>query len=220
MANATSSTLRRILWPTLLTLAVSILRLVGELQGWVNSKSGGAGAWLGITWLVLVFGAWFGLRLRAAGSAPRLQPAWLWSLVPVLLFVGAFAYRMYDYTKGQGFQLTDTSAPAQAHIRTTLYLACAVGGVGMLVTFATWARLAWTLLLYGVVARVAVLAITYVAKVSGWNTHYTKFGPAGAEWELGETMFAATVAQLGMWVPFTVFVGGCVGCLLGGRRRA
>lgn len=217
MPATTSSTVRLILWPSLITLAVSITRLVGQLQGWITTRSGGEGALLGITWLAFLCGGWFGIRLRNSGSAPALRPAWLWTLLPPLAFFGAFGYRMYCYQQA-GFTMQDQSDAAYEHIRQTLQLAVLVGGVGMLLTFATWARLAWTLLLYGLVARVGVVAITYVAKTQGWDTHYTKLGPGGIEKDLGETMIAACIAQFGMWVPFTVMFGGFVGCLFAKKK--
>ena len=54
--------------PALITLAVTVTRLLLELAGapgWVASSSpGGAAALLGIVWLPLVFGPYFALKLR------------------------------------------------------------------------------------------------------------------------------------------------------------
>lgn len=65
---------KMILVPAVITLAVTLLRLIGELQGWsstfFNREAGGGGAVIGIAWLVPVFGAWFGWRLARAGSGP------------------------------------------------------------------------------------------------------------------------------------------------------
>lgn len=80
MDHANAPLLRLIFWPSLVTLLVSIARLVAEVQGWTTTMSGGSGALLGITWLVFVFGGWFGWRFGRAGSAPRVRRAWLWSL--------------------------------------------------------------------------------------------------------------------------------------------
>jgi len=63
-----------ILVPAVITLAVTLLRLVGELQGWsptlFNRDCGFCGALVGIWLLVPVFGAWFGWKLNRAGSGP------------------------------------------------------------------------------------------------------------------------------------------------------
>ena len=65
---------RLILVPAIITLAVTLLRLVGELQGWsprfFSKEAGGGGALVGIAWLVPVFGAWFGWKLARAGERP------------------------------------------------------------------------------------------------------------------------------------------------------
>jgi len=65
---------RLILIPALITLAVTILRLVGELQHWspslFNRSSGGGGALVGITWLAPLFGIYFAIRFVRAGGVP------------------------------------------------------------------------------------------------------------------------------------------------------
>ena len=63
-----------ILIPAVITLAVTILRLVGELRHWpralFNPDAGGPGALVGISWLPLVFGIYFALKLIQAGDGP------------------------------------------------------------------------------------------------------------------------------------------------------
>ena len=63
-----------ILWPAVITLAVTLLRLAGELMGGsdtlFNRAPGGAGAIVGIVWLVPVFGYYFGHRLARLGVRP------------------------------------------------------------------------------------------------------------------------------------------------------
>ena len=65
--------------PAVITLAVTLLRLVGELQGWspllFNREAGGGGALVGISWLVPVFGAWFGWKLAGPARARRASVA-------------------------------------------------------------------------------------------------------------------------------------------------
>src|SRR5215813_2742040 len=57
-----------VLVPALITLGVTLLRLVAEViraPGWLaSSEAGGRGALLGIVWLPLLFGPWFALRIR------------------------------------------------------------------------------------------------------------------------------------------------------------
>src|SRR5215210_5674031 len=70
---------RLILIPSMIALAVTILRLVGELQHWsgkwFDTNGGGiepAGvSWIiGITWLAFPFGVYFAMKLTAAGRGP------------------------------------------------------------------------------------------------------------------------------------------------------
>jgi hypothetical protein len=61
-----------ILVPAVITLAVTLLRLVGELLRWnptlFSREAGGAGAIVGIVWLVPVFGGYFAWKLVQAGD--------------------------------------------------------------------------------------------------------------------------------------------------------
>ncbi len=66
-----------VLWPAAVTLAVTVLRVAGELLDWTpvlfNRAVGGAGALVGIVWLIPVFGIHFGYRLAAqAEGSPEL----------------------------------------------------------------------------------------------------------------------------------------------------
>jgi len=78
--------------PALVTLGVTLLRLVLEFAGapnWLgNAGLGGTGAIIGIAWLPLVFGPWFHARLRAA-AAPG-QSVWK-ALAKTLLLYGLLA---------------------------------------------------------------------------------------------------------------------------------
>src|SRR6185503_16845441 len=65
---------RMIRIPALISLAVTFLRLVGELSNWspalFNREAGGGGALVGIAWLVPVFGIYFAIKLAQSGAAP------------------------------------------------------------------------------------------------------------------------------------------------------
>ena len=66
---------RLILVPALITLAVTIVRLVGEIAGGpaslFNSAAGGGGALVGIVWLIPIFGIYFGCKLVRGDLAPQ-----------------------------------------------------------------------------------------------------------------------------------------------------
>jgi hypothetical protein len=72
--------LRLIAIPSLITFAVTILRLTGELRHWsvrwFSPETGGITpsgvSWVvGITWLAAIFGAYFALKLLRSGQKPR-----------------------------------------------------------------------------------------------------------------------------------------------------
>ncbi len=58
---------RLILVPAIVTLAITLLRLIGELQGWspflFNKAPGGGFALVGISWLPIVFGPYFAWKV-------------------------------------------------------------------------------------------------------------------------------------------------------------
>lgn len=214
MTTTTPTLFRLLLLPSVLTLLVSIARLVSEVQGLGTTQSGGAGFWLGISWLAPVFGGWFGWRLARGGSAPTLSRAWLWALVALLAIVGTAVWQFSQIDR------TDRTDAAMAPLRSVVLTIVAVAIPMALLQFAVWRRLATALLLYGLIARATVVALTWLAKSQGWDTHYQKFGPGGIEVDMERTLVSATIAQLGFWVPFTIVTGTLVGCLVGGRRRS
>src|SRR5262245_9087042 len=69
------SPLRWVVIPVLITLAVPVLRLVGERNHWsptlFNDAPGGQMALIGIVWLVPIFGIYFALKLVRIGLVPE-----------------------------------------------------------------------------------------------------------------------------------------------------
>lgn len=202
------STSHLILVPSILTLAVTALRLYLQLEGQISSRSGGSFSFLGITWLGLLVAVWFGARLGQAGARPRTRAH---ALVVLLLLAAVMASVALQFA---GIDRADQSDAAYRDLRGVVLRCVLVGVLCGGVCIWMWPRLGLSLLAYALLARLGVLAVTWWAKTSGWDTHYTKFGPAGIERDLGETMFAASVAQLGFWVPFTV-VSGSVAAWVG-----
>src|SRR5271157_4952201 len=75
MADAKSVSIARLITiPALITLVVTIVRLVGELQHWgkpwVGNEAGGGLALIGISWLPILFGPYFAWKLAAGGDGP------------------------------------------------------------------------------------------------------------------------------------------------------
>ncbi len=78
MTNASTSgpNIRNlILAPAIISFAITILRLVGELNQWspavFSREAGGGGSLLGISWLVPVFGVYFAVKLVRDGYTPK-----------------------------------------------------------------------------------------------------------------------------------------------------
>jgi hypothetical protein len=211
MTDAKTTTLRLIAIPTVLTLGVNIARLWLEVNGTINSESGGGGALLGISWLMFLFGAWFAFRLRRLGSAPRVAKSFLLPLIAAVAFMGAAAMTFASSPEGADVPMDE--------MRSAVSLLAAVCCGGALLCFVAWPKLSWTLLLYAIPARLTVLALTWLAKDQGWDTHYTKFGQQGQQTDLQGTMTGASIAQLGIWVPLTVILGSLTGCVLFGRKK-
>ncbi|MGE0144142.1 MAG: hypothetical protein AB7I19_10615, partial [Planctomycetota bacterium] len=205
-------TLRCVAIPVLVTAAITLLRLFGEVDGWIDPRSGGGGFWLGITWLVFLFGAWFGLWLHREGSQPKRRPVWLFALPAMLVIIAAVAWRFGPLLEA------DRSDATFQRLRESVLMLAVIATSLMALMFFVWPRLALTLLVYGFASRAVVLAVTWYAKDQEWNTHYTKFGPPGLEFDMATTMQSAALAQLGFWVPFTVIAGTLAGGVFARRR--
>ncbi|MCB9877724.1 MAG: hypothetical protein H6835_09005 [Planctomycetes bacterium] len=203
-------TLRLILWPSLITLLISVARFFAETNELVTARSGGALAPLGITWLTFVFGAWFGRQLGRKGQGPKRSPAL--PFLTLLVIVGGIAWQFGPLRDA------DTSDATFEQLRRAVLVLVAIACAMATVCAIVWPRLAWTMLCYAILARATVVALTWLAKVFECDTHYTKFGPTGIERDLPETMLSASLAQFGFWVPFTVVAGVTAGALFGKRR--
>lgn len=194
-----------ILVPAAATLAVTVLRLSGELLEWdprfFSRAPGGGLAVVGIAWLVPFVGFYFGHRLAQAGLGPTSfaravgLPLTALVLVPILALL---APRL-----GLG-------GSATAHLAVWAVVAVIAGGVA----FAAWPRLVRTLLAYAVLARVPVVAVMWAATRWGWGTHYDAPPPGfpsltpTVRW-----MWTGVLPQLTIWVSWTVVVGALFGAL-------
>lgn len=196
-----------VLWPAAITLAITLLRLVGELQGWspalFNAAAGGGGALIGISWLPLVLGPYFAWTLARGGKGP--DSAWRVAGMAVLGMAVAFA----------------TFAGLVA---LKLGIAAVVGG--SLVSLATafmpwkaWPELGKVLFAYALSARVPVTIVMLVAIFGQWGTHYDVLPPNPppsllAMGPLGKWLAIGFLPQMTFWVAFTVLVGTLIGALV------
>jgi hypothetical protein len=207
---------RAALPPALVALAVTLLRLAGELRGWSEAwfsraTSGllpaGAASWLvGITWLALPFGAWFAWRLLRSGTAtPRAGRAVL--VVAVALVVLYGGTRLVGRL-GLGF-------PA------FLLAIWTVGVLAAVLAFQAWPALGRVLLAYGLLSRAVVALVMFLAMRGRWGTHYDYADvPRVQELPFGTAyVMLAFVPQLVFWVAYTIVVGMVAGAAVAFLRR-
>ena len=208
------ATRKLILVPAVITLAVTLLRLVGELQGWspllFNKQAGGGGALVGIAWLVPVFGAWFGWKLTRAGSGPGRIGRALGITLLALALVPAM-----------GFVMEKAGIDQQS--LTTLGIFVVASLVALGIGFTAWPALGRTLVGYGLAARVPVVIVMLVAMLGNWGTHYDvppspDFPAMGI---LAKWLWIGLLPQLTIWMAFTVVIGGLfgIGAAAIARRR-
>jgi hypothetical protein len=201
-----------ILVPALITLAVTIVRLVGELQAWsprfFSREAGGAGAIVGIVWLVPVFGVYFAAKLAKAGAVPGAGRVIAHAALALLLMALSVvaASRMI----------------ANRNAQFIVFMIASVVAAG--VAYRGWPALGRVLLAYGLAARVPVMLVMLVAISASWGTHYDVPPPGlPAMAALPKWFFIGMLPQLFLWVPFTVYVGALFGGLallaVGGRRE-
>jgi hypothetical protein len=193
-----------ILIASAITLLVTLTRLYMELYVWVEKDSpqkgpGGGMAWLGIAWLVIPFGFWFGRRLAAAGRRPSSNGRALGlAFVGLALFIGTM---MYVGNPNSTFTVDELK---------TMFGYVSIGApvITLLVLWA-WPSCWLALLLYGILARVPVIVIQYVALDRNWDTHYAKVHPKmPKDMSIADKGYALMMAQATLWIPFTILVGG------------
>lgn len=193
-----------VLWPALLTLAVTLLRLVGELRGWsppyFSPLPGGGLAVVGISWLPPLVGAWLGFRLARAGvRSPSPARTALWP-------AGALAAGL-----GLGYGLERLLKPSWT---ATFGLWAAVSVVVAAVAFAAWPALGRVLLAYAYAARVPVAIVAATAIWRGWGTHYDVPPPGfPAMPQLARWLWTGLLPQVTIWVAWTVATGALFAAL-------
>jgi len=205
MSNTSSavrpSVMSLILIPSVVTLFVTILRVYGELHNWprpwFSSQAGGGGAIIGISWLPLIFGPYFALKLSGAGAGPRStgKAIGFGALGIVLVF-------------GGGFLSFSPPFSAIRFIGGLLLMA-----IGAVLQFNPWPALAKTLLAYGYAARIPVAVVMFLAMKGNWGTHYDAVPPnyAGPTSLWGKWFAIGVIPQLILWIAFTMSVGMLVG---------
>lgn len=216
MSDTTSGRIGRlILVPAVITLAITLLRLVGELQSWsprlFSREAGGGGALVGIAWLVPVFGAWFGWKLARAGERTASVGRALGIVILALAAVPA-----------AGLVLSKLGVSPFSTVTLVGYAVVSV--LALLAALRAWPALGRTLLAYALAARVPVVLVMLVAILANWGTHYDVMPPNVPEMTpaLYKWFMIGLLPQMTIWLWFTVVVGGLFGIVAGaiaGRGR-
>jgi hypothetical protein len=192
---------RLIMYPVIITLVVTLLRLFGELMGGpailFSRAEGGGFAIVGITWLPFVFGPYFAVKLFDRNMKPS-------SFTKTIIFaIVGFVILIF----GSALAFSPTIA-FTGHIAVGLILIVVAAGL----QYIPWHELAQTLIAYGYLARVPVAIVMYFAMRGNWHTHYSAV-PTG----MGELpfwtkyLYLAIAPQLIMWIAFTMTVGALFG---------
>ena len=195
-----TSSAQLIVVPALITLAITFLRLEGELHSWgspwFSSSAGGGGAVVGISWLPIIFGPYFALKLAGSGDGPssygKAFGMTIGGLVVMVLSVVVL--------------IKSGGSAVLAVIAFLLTLVAAfVARVG-------WRSLGSTLIAYAFAARIPVLIVMYFAMRGAWGTHYDAVEPRFSSAPLWTKFFyEAFLPQMGGWIGYTVVVGSLFG---------
>jgi len=208
-ASGGPSVKQLILVPALITLGVTLLRLVGELQNWspvlFNRSAGGGGAIVGISWLVIVFGVYFALKLVQAGQGPASAGRAI-----------GFAFLGLLIASAVGFSAVGLSSNPVVQISGFV-----VGSlVAIPVAFRGWPAMARTLLAYALAARIPVVLVMLFAIMGDWGTHYDapppNFPPSSP---LVEWLLTGLIPQMTIWIYVTVVGGMLVGGIAAALAR-
>ena len=199
----TSGTWELIRIPAMLTLGVTVLRLVGELQHWsplfYNPHPGGGAALVGIVWLAPIFGIYFALKLKARGETPKIGRAIGFAVLGLLIIVGGSGLTHLVFHMGTP---------------TFIIMFQIIAAVGGLVQLYGWPSLSRILLAYGFAARIPVVLLMFFAIRGNWGTHY-EGGPPGfpeMSW-FPKFVVIGLLPQLLFWITFTMIFGALAGAI-------
>ncbi|NUM75670.1 hypothetical protein HUU40_15015 [candidate division KSB1 bacterium] len=201
--------------PALITLALTLLRLTGELLNWspvfFNKSAGGGGALIGISWLVPFIGFYFAWRLHQAGTVPAgLGRLFGFAVLGLAVYAGVFMLAL---------------AVAKGNVWLVSTLGVVGAAAGLFVLRQAWPALFTSLFAYGLAARVPVVIIMFLAIMGNWGTHYDVAPPnfpAGMA-TFPKWVVIGLVPQLTFWMVYTVAIGlifGGLAVLVAKRRPA
>ncbi len=198
---------RLILVPALITLAITLLRLTGELLHWspkfFSTAPGGGGALVGISWLPPVFGIYFAVRLARAGQGPQRMVRSVILLVAAIVILPLAGYGAIALGMGK-------------HSLNLLLVFGAASIVSVLLALQVWPQLGRTLLAYAFAARVPVAVFMLFAMLGSWGTHYDLVPPEVPVMEpFRKWLWLGFLPQMTSWIAFTTAVGTLFGLVAG-----
>lgn len=206
------STARLVTVPVLISIAVTALRLVGELLRWpkplVNSDVCGK-AILGVIWLVPIFGTYFAVKLFHAGDAPQRFAR------PVVFAISALAFKLAGTLIMESHGMTYAPRLSMNFIVTL---------IGLVLSAVAWPTLSKALLVYGYLSRIPVAIVQYLAMRGRWGTHYDALDPGFPPIGFWPTFLRVSfVPNIFFMEAYTVIVGALIGtavvAILGRVRR-
>jgi hypothetical protein len=203
---------RLALWPAVITLAITLLRLAGELLNWspalFSREAGGGGALVGISWLPPVFGILFAIQLVRMGAGPASGGR----------AVG-FAFLGVLVTMGIMFVAGAMGLVQQGSFSVTGLVVFTIAvGIGAGLAYGGWAALGQTLFAYAVLARVPVALVMLVAMIGDWKTHYDVLPPGFPRPDIGvfeKWILIGALPQFTVWIGITVLFGAVFGAVAG-----
>jgi len=213
MADENLNVSKLVLIPALITLAVTVLRLVGELNHWnpslFNRAAGGGGALIGISWLALVFAVYFAVRLQNEGFGPeRAGAAVGYTLLAVAAMIaGIFVFFFFGVHKS---------------MRPMIWVGLAIMAAALWMMRRAWPAYWKVMMAYALWARVPVIVVMFFAIQGNWGTHYDVVPPSGDVW--GTDWFRkwleiGVIPQLFIWIPYTVVLCALLGVIVAAVRK-
>jgi len=204
--------LRMIRIPALIALAITLVRLIGELAGGpevlFSRAPGGGGALIGIAWLAPIFGGYFAVKLVRGGHGPA-------SAGRVLAFVVLGLAAALAIVFGSVALTGDPNVPGDVSLagvfgqQIGFTIATAVA---LLLVWRSWPAFFRTIFAYALASRIPVVIVMLIAMSAAWGTHY-ELGPPGYP-QMGLAVKFVTTAlfpQMTSWIAYTVLFGGFVG---------
>jgi hypothetical protein len=205
-----------VLVPGIITLGVTLLRIIGELQNWpsvlFSRSAGGGGAIVGIAWLAFFFAIYFAVKLQRSGQGlPSSGKAIGLNVLALVILIASIVVSVLGSGGGKALRISAMGA-----------LGALISVVALLVMRRAWPAYWDVMLAYAIVARVPVIIIYLLAIQGNWNTHYDAV-PPGVTVEGPRFLVLGLLPQLFFWIPWTVIFCGLFGVLTAAvlkRRQA